>query len=191
MKHIKRVAIYKMTSPTGKIYIGQTRDIINRKSRYKTLTCKNQSKLYRSLIKYGFEILQFLPSDIAQSDLNNYEIFCLENFKEAGYELLNLKDGGSYGLHPIESRIKNSKSHMGKIPWNKGKRGSQIAWNKGINLSRKSYIVMYCGNKIEIFDLKKYCKENNLSYGTMMTFYHARKFYKNKNYYKSYSRVIL
>lgn len=48
--------IYKITSPSGKIYIGQSIDIENRWLIYEKYTnsCKNQVKLYNSLMKYGW-----------------------------------------------------------------------------------------------------------------------------------------
>lgn len=49
------VGIYKITSPTGRIYIGQSIDIEKRFAYYRSLACKTQPKLYRSLLKYGFE----------------------------------------------------------------------------------------------------------------------------------------
>jgi predicted GIY-YIG superfamily endonuclease len=41
----KICAIYKITSPTGKIYIGQTINLLGRIKSYKHLSCKNQRKL--------------------------------------------------------------------------------------------------------------------------------------------------
>lgn len=63
--------IYKITSPSNKIYIGQTWDWIKRKSVYRRNACKGQIKLYNSLVKYGFinhilEIIHELPEDIDQ-----------------------------------------------------------------------------------------------------------------------------
>ena len=58
------IGIYKITSPNGKIYIGQSINIEQRWSKdYKTLRCKTQPKLYNSLKKYSpenhkFEILE-------------------------------------------------------------------------------------------------------------------------------------
>jgi group I intron endonuclease len=48
------IGIYKITSPTGKVYIGQSIDISYRKARYEKGFCKNQPRVYSSLVKYGF-----------------------------------------------------------------------------------------------------------------------------------------
>jgi group I intron endonuclease len=54
--------IYKITSPSNKIYIGSSSNIELRWKYYKNLNCKKQNKLYSSFLKYGvsnhkFEIL--------------------------------------------------------------------------------------------------------------------------------------
>lgn len=50
------VGIYKIISPSGKVYIGQATDIIKRwDNNYKNLCCKGQIKLFNSLNKYGWE----------------------------------------------------------------------------------------------------------------------------------------
>ena len=49
------IGIYKITSPSGKIYIGQSVDIEKREKEYLSISnCKGQRKLYNSLLKYGF-----------------------------------------------------------------------------------------------------------------------------------------
>ena len=50
--------IYKITSPSQKVYIGQSRNIQNRVQNYKRLDCKKQPILYKSLIS---AIALFLP----------------------------------------------------------------------------------------------------------------------------------
>ena len=55
--------IYKITSPSGKIYIGESKNIKNRWLDYKKLSCKSQTKLYNSFKKYDvsfhtFEIIE-------------------------------------------------------------------------------------------------------------------------------------
>lgn len=51
----KICGIYKITSPTGKVYIGQSIDICSRLKQYQVKDCKKQPKLFSSLIKYGYE----------------------------------------------------------------------------------------------------------------------------------------
>lgn len=48
------IGIYKITSPSGRIYIGSSINIRKRLNAYKNLRCKKQVRLYNSLIKYGF-----------------------------------------------------------------------------------------------------------------------------------------
>ena len=49
------IGIYKITNPKGKIYIGQSVNVEKRLREYRGISnCKNQIKLYRSIIKYGF-----------------------------------------------------------------------------------------------------------------------------------------
>ena len=47
--------IYKLTSPSGKIYIGQTIDFNKRMLSYKRKDCKSQPALYNAINRYGFE----------------------------------------------------------------------------------------------------------------------------------------
>lgn len=47
--------IYKITSPSGRVYMGKSICLDNRLSSYKTLNCKSQPKLYNSLVKYGYD----------------------------------------------------------------------------------------------------------------------------------------
>jgi group I intron endonuclease len=49
------IGIYKITNPSGKVYIGQSTTLEKRRKQYSSMdNCKNQTKLYRSLVKYGF-----------------------------------------------------------------------------------------------------------------------------------------
>jgi group I intron endonuclease len=109
------VGIYKITSPTNKIYIGQSKDIKRRKNTYSILNCKKQTLLYNSLKKYGFEnhkfeVLQGLPIDITQEILDNFEIFFIRQYKYCGFKMLNLTEGGKNGKRYELSKIKTAKS---------------------------------------------------------------------------------
>ena len=49
------IGIYKITSPTNKIYIGQSINIEKRFLNYNSINCKKQIRLYNSFKKYGFD----------------------------------------------------------------------------------------------------------------------------------------
>jgi hypothetical protein len=50
------IGIYKIVSPSGRTYIGQSIDIEKRKIDYNQKGClKNQPKIYQSILKYGWE----------------------------------------------------------------------------------------------------------------------------------------
>jgi len=136
-KRNKFKCIYGLFAPDNSVYIGQTTDPINRKSRYKTLTCKNQRKVYDSLKEYGydqheFKILHLLNDDSDRTVLDYHEAFFFEVYKQLGYKLLNLKSAGWNGKPNDEARKRASESHKGKPTWNKGLKGAQVAWNKGL-----------------------------------------------------------
>lgn len=53
------IGIYKITSPTGRVYIGSSNDIDNRLCSYKNLKCKNQTKLFNSIKAHGWDMHKF------------------------------------------------------------------------------------------------------------------------------------
>jgi group I intron endonuclease len=72
--------IYKITSPTGRIYIGQSIDIDKRFSTYFQLNSKTKSqiRLYRSFLKYGvnnhiFEVIKICEIDELNKEERYYQ----------------------------------------------------------------------------------------------------------------------
>lgn len=112
------IGIYKITSPTGKIYIGQSIDIEKRLRVYKNLNCTHQQKLYNSLKKHGIDKHNFEIIHICRCDeLNKLEKYYVDLFQTFNSKHgLNLKDGGgSKGATSEETRRKQSASSMGQI----------------------------------------------------------------------------
>ena len=102
------VGIYKITSPTGKIYIGQSWDITQRKGYYRNLKCIHQPKLHSSLVKHGwnehtFKLVHKLPEDTTQEVLNQYEMLYWQQYLDCGFEMMNVKEPGSRGKHSSET----------------------------------------------------------------------------------------
>jgi group I intron endonuclease len=131
----EQVGIYKITSPTNKVYIGQSWDIGQRWNSYSRLKCKSQHKIYNSLLKYGsdnhiFKIIQELPIDTTQDVLNNYEILYWELYKDCNIEMMNLREPTSRGKLSDESRLKMKNARIGIALSESHKKSISIA-NKG------------------------------------------------------------
>jgi len=72
---MKKIGIYKIISPSGRIYVGQTRNFKSRCSDYKNLDkVVKQRRLYNSFVKYGSEnhTIDFIESCEIE-ELNIYE----------------------------------------------------------------------------------------------------------------------
>jgi group I intron endonuclease len=111
----KICGIYKITSPSGGIYIGQSVDVIRRKWEYASLKCSDQPRLYNSLKKYGwkehvFEILHMCCED----KLNKMEEYYVKYYDTFNTEHgMNLTNGGGHFKHSEETKQKISKARMG------------------------------------------------------------------------------
>lgn len=114
------IGIYKITSPRGSVYIGQSWDIERRFKEYNNLNCKSQRRLYNSLVKHGvenheFEIIAEFEESCSQFSLDYHEDLFMRIYIKDGFELLNLKiGGGSNGKACEETKIKMSESKKGK-----------------------------------------------------------------------------
>ena len=76
---MKVIGIYKITSPSNRIYIGQTVDFIKRKSHYRNLKRNHQIRLFNSIKKYGWD-------NFFELRCGNYDGF--KSRKEASKEFL-------------------------------------------------------------------------------------------------------
>lgn len=139
MKYIQHemTGIYKITSPTNNVYIGQSRNLHKRLTAYKRMDCKEQHGIYRSLIKYGvdkhkFEVIHELQEGCSQDVLNYHECFFMRVYSVSGYTLLNIRGGGHNGSFSEETKTKISISKKGCTSWNKG-----IKW---LNPKRSEYL---------------------------------------------------
>lgn len=85
--------IYKITSPSGRIYIGESKNINKRWKQYKNLKyCKKQRKLYNSLLRYGTENHTFeIVEECSFNDLLCRERHWQDFYDVIGERGLNLK----------------------------------------------------------------------------------------------------
>lgn len=90
----KKYVIYKHTSPSGKVYIGQTNQVPSIRFR-NGCGYKSSKKFYNSILKYGWENFKH---EILFEGLNKISADCIETdliyyYKQLGLSL-NIADGG-------------------------------------------------------------------------------------------------
>lgn len=126
--------IYKITSPSNKIYIGSTINFKKRIKHYRNLDCKRQRKLYNSFIKYGFdthkiEILEFCELD----ELLIKERYYGELYDSCGINGLNLalpNYGDKKILYSEETLKRKSECELGEKNHFFGKKHSEETKHK-------------------------------------------------------------
>ena len=149
ISHTAICGVYKITSPSNKIYIGSSVNIIRRWQDYKSMDCKKQRKLFNSFKKYGvenhvFEILEETSFDLLYERETYYGILygCLNGLNcklPKTCENKNIMSNDTKELirqirigkiHTRETKDKISRSKMGSIPHNKGTRKIKIKLTK-------------------------------------------------------------
>lgn len=125
-KHtIKEWAIYKIISPSFRVYIGITSNIDRRMKDYSNLRCKSQKLLYSSLKKYGFNnhSVNIIDSFIGDSAIaQKREMYWISEYKSnisrhPNVNGLNCVDGGigSFGYKMSdETKQKIRDANLGK-----------------------------------------------------------------------------
>lgn len=206
------IGIYKITNPSGKIYIGQTVNIEKRFKEYKNIhvTIKQQIKIYNSLKKYGSEnhIFEIIEECLLEQ-LDEREIYWGVYYKTLESEFgLNLRLGKGRGL--VSQETKDRIGDKNKKPKPKGfgeiisllKKGKPNLLNRGKFRSQETKELMSqnikgkktkCKTDILNLELIKeqyktlstnqLAKINNLSIPTMLGYLKDNKIYKFRNNY--------
>ena len=167
------IGIYKITSPSKKVYIGQSINIEYRIESYKKLIrCKNQPKLYNSLKKYGVEKHVFeVLCECEMEELNDKERYYQDLYSaigESGLNCLLTKSTDRSGKMSIESRLKMSEKLIGNTKALGLKRSDKqrklisdrmkgnIPWNLGIKRTEKELEKMSLNRKGKMTGVDNY-----------------------------------
>jgi group I intron endonuclease len=129
----KTSVIYKITSPNGKIYVGQTVNFSDRIKKYKYNGFKVQKKLWNNCQKYNWspidniEIIETCLID----ELNDREIYWINYFDSYKNGLnLDLGGNGKFGYkHSDETKEKLRLANLGKKHTEEAKAKISV-WNK-------------------------------------------------------------
>ena len=137
------IGIYKITSPTGRVYIGQSINIQKRLAQYK-YGCKSQPKLNRSFKKHLYHVYEIIE-ECEINELNNRERYWQEfyNCVEDGLNcMLSTSDNcPSKRSKETRDKISNFNKLRGPLPqwWknniSKGRTGIKFSKSHCKNIS--------------------------------------------------------
>lgn len=132
------IGIYKITSPSGKIYIGQSINIENRKKEHKYLCNKKGKKLQSSYIKYGFDKHTFeVVEECSIEMLNERERHWIIYYDSINKGLNSTLTNKETYLHDEEVKKRIRESNKGKHGYFKGKkRPEQSEFMKNVTFNK-------------------------------------------------------
>ena len=145
------VGIYKITSPSGRIYIGQSVDLEKREREYsKNHNCKNQRRLYASLIKYSFSKHIFeVVEQCSEDQLNVRERRWQDFYDVLSEEGLNCKLTGTKDcrvIHSEETKRRISEAKKG-VPRTEETNRKISEARKGVSRTQETREKISEGNK--------------------------------------------
>lgn len=172
---IQKWSIYRITNPTGRVYIGKSKNIKQREMWYRGNYGKSQKAIFMSIQKYGWDAHIFEVIDTFLSD--NYYANIKEKFwvkvhrsnKCAYPEFrgLNLTNGGDgvCGIKKTKEQKEKISAYQklnpnsgqfkkGNVPWSKGVVGL-VPWNKGKKGVQTSWRK---GMKMEMTEEERYLR---------------------------------
>jgi group I intron endonuclease len=121
--------IYKIESPSGKVYIGQSIDIEKRRLQYSIIkNVERQPLIERSILKHGFNnhtfsVVHELPADVTKDVLTEYERIYMDQHRECGVGMLNIvaARGSIHGFKRPKEQLERFAAKMkGRISPRKG-----------------------------------------------------------------------
>jgi len=132
------IGIYRITSPSGNMYIGQSTNLDFRFNTYRLSPSRGQKLIYASIKKYGFkdhkfEIFETIPVGFDKDYLDEWEKLYIWKYQtnRARYKNgigLNLTDGGAgVGGYEFSEKHRNEvgKRFKGRVSPMKGKKHSE------------------------------------------------------------------
>lgn len=155
--------VYKFTSPSGKSYIGQTKNLRTRIAAHKSNSGCIAFK--DAISKYGFESFtqEILKDNLTLDEANHWEEFYIAEFNTLVPHGYNLLSGGGNALHHENTKKKLSDK----------RKGSRMPESFKIAMSIKMIGNTYSKGQVVSEDRKKYLSEimkgNSYSKGVIKT----------------------
>lgn len=158
---MKTYSVYKLTSPSNKVYIGQSCDIKRRFWFYSKIKCPRQHKLRNSLLKYGWENhkKEVLFIYLDKQDALEQEKLLIKIYKDLNISL-NISNGGEGTSISGQDHYKSKKVYQFDISGNLIK-----IWNYVNEVHNEGYssivIARCCRNKTFYSQNNFWCYEED------------------------------
>lgn len=143
--------VYKHTSPSGKVYIGITKDVKHR-WRNNGMGYKGSTRIHNAIMKYGWENFkhEILFTKLSQQEACRKEIELIKYYKSTDVKYgYNLQSGGQSFISNEESRQKISAALKGHIVSDKTKAKLSKANSKPIICIETHAIYENCNKAAE------------------------------------------
>jgi hypothetical protein len=192
---MKIYSIYKVTNIlNGKVYIGFTTNLVQRKHRHKYYALEKQvvNHFYTAIRKHGWENFQWeiiYQSKDKSHCLNEMEKYFIEEYKSfsdfedsRGYNM-TLGGEGCLGNHKPKTKEhseKISKSLTGK------KLSSEHIANAAFARSKQYTMINPNGEVVHIKNMSEFCREHNLNQSHMISVFLGRYGFISHKGYKKY-----
>ena len=138
--------IYKITSPSGKSYIGKTvQSLSERMKGHKTKSGTGCTALTNAINKYGWDELtrEIIEENIPEDQLNDREKYWIKTCNTIAPHGYNLKEGGDGGSHSDISKLRMAEGHRKYAIAKNGHRG-------GVNVSKGLFYPKVRINKSQV-----------------------------------------
>lgn len=189
----KIVCIYKITSPLGFIYIGQTLDYYKRVSNHKFNHKWCNTNIAHSLKEHGveshkFEIIHVFDADISQDRLDWMETYYVHRYIKIGHTLLNYHKKKCTRVRITqETKDKISKAQMGE---------KNHAYGKKMNPKAKAAIAISNTGRVASAETRKKLSIANKGKKSFLGKTHSEKWVNDaigrlKHYYGEVGNTVI
>lgn len=178
------IGIYKITSPSGRVYIGQSNNICKRKEVYKNNRCYSQNRIYNSILKYGFDNHKFEVIEECEIEkLNEREREWQDFYNVIGKKGLNCQLTNTNEIKrqlcvETKNKISNSKKGVKLSDEHKNKISEKLKGKK--TKPTRSLLILDLSTGVFYNSITEYCNLHNLKHTTIYNILKGK--YKNEKF---------
>lgn len=150
------IGIYKITSPSGRSYIGRSLNLKQRLNKYKNLFCKDQTFIYNAILKYGWENMRVeILYESKRTKNSNFVLNLLESHAIRSHSTIspngyNLKSGGDQSILSDHTKKLISIGNLGKkVSFETREKFRQAKLGKKQSLNHRVKL----GTEVEMYDI--------------------------------------